>query len=91
MLMHFKRSDSISPNDFGIFHGSRWKSRVLMAVGTWYLSPVKKILNCQEPKPRKTLKGVFLFKAEAGGTKPFCLRFVKLLATSWMVKLTGSQ
>lgn len=62
-----------------ILHRSRWKSRVLMAAGTCYLSPMKKNLNCQEPKPRKTIQGVFPFKAEAVGTKLFCLRFVKLL------------
>lgn len=50
-----------------------------MATATCYLSPVKTALNCQELKPRQTINGAFLFQGDAVCTKPFCLRFVKLL------------
>lgn len=49
-----------------------------MATATQYMSPKKKALQGQELKPRKTIKGPFLFQGEAVGTKLFCLGFVKL-------------
>jgi hypothetical protein len=64
----------------GILHASGLKSRILLiATAMCYLSPMKKALNCQEFKPRKTIKGIFLFQGKALGIKLFCLRFVKLL------------